>query len=101
MRKPTIWFPTKYDTNRPVQSKKQEDEGLYYLCSKNKGTDQRRPSPTQTNLNSQRSRLEVWIQEDEGLYYLSGENKGTGQRRPSPTQTKLTNLYWTTVKEAG
>ena len=48
---PTIWVPTRSDTNRPVQSQKQarslkfrieEEEGLYYPCSENKGTDQLR-----------------------------------------------------------
>ena len=42
-------FPTKSNTNWPVQPHKQtrslkfpikEEEGLYYLCSENKGTDQ-------------------------------------------------------------
>ena len=42
-------FPTRSDTNRPVQSQKQarslkfrilEEENLYYLCSENKGADQ-------------------------------------------------------------
>ena len=42
-------FPTRSDTNRPVQSKKQarslkfriwEEERLYYLCRENKGADQ-------------------------------------------------------------
>ena len=46
MRKPTFWFSTRYDTNRAVQSKKMarglkfriiKEEGLYYLCSENKG----------------------------------------------------------------
>ena len=44
-------FPTRSDTNRPVQSQKQarsskfwilEEEKLYYLCSENKGADQLR-----------------------------------------------------------
>ena len=44
-------FPTRSDTNQPVQSQKQarslkfgilEEEKLYYLCSKNKGADQLR-----------------------------------------------------------
>ena len=43
------WVLTRSDTNRPVQSQKQarnlkfwieEEQGLYYLCSENKGTDQ-------------------------------------------------------------
>ena len=49
MRKQTIWVPTRFDTNRPVQSQKQarnlkfwilEEERLYYPCSENKGADQ-------------------------------------------------------------
>ena len=49
MRKPTIWFPTWSDINQAVQLQKmarglkfriQEVEGLYYLCSENKGADQ-------------------------------------------------------------
>ena len=49
MRKPTIWVPTRYDTNRAVQSQKmvtgwkfwiEKVEELYYPCSKNKGADQ-------------------------------------------------------------
>ena len=51
MRKPTFWFPTRSDTNQAVQLQKmargfkfwiQKVEGLYYLCSKNKGADQLR-----------------------------------------------------------
>ena len=51
VRKPTIWVPTRSDTNQPVQSQKQarslkfrikEEEGLYYLCSENKGANQLR-----------------------------------------------------------
>ena len=51
MRKPTFWFPTWSDTNQAVQLQKmatglkfriKEVEGLYYLCSKNKGADQLR-----------------------------------------------------------
>ena len=51
MRKPTFWFSTRSDTNRAVQSHKMARglkfwfkivEGLYYLCSENKGTDQLR-----------------------------------------------------------
>ena len=46
MRRPTIEFPTRSDTNQPVQSQKQAmglkfwisaEEKLYYLCSENKG----------------------------------------------------------------
>ena len=40
MTKPTIWVPTRTDTNQPVQSQKQArglkfwiKEGLYYPCS--------------------------------------------------------------------
>ena len=49
VRKHVSEFPTRSDTNRAVQSQKMarglkftmsEVEGLYYLCSKNKGTDQ-------------------------------------------------------------
>ena len=51
MRKPTFWFPTWSDTNQAVQLQKmarclkfqiKKVEGLYYLCSKNKGADQLR-----------------------------------------------------------
>ena len=51
VRKPTFWFPTRSDTNRAVQPQKmarglkfriQVEEGLYYLCSENKGADQLR-----------------------------------------------------------
>ena len=50
-RKPTIWVPTRTDSNSDMQSQKQarilkfwiqEEEELYYLCSENKGTDQLR-----------------------------------------------------------
>ena len=49
MRKQTFWFPTWSDTNQAVQLQVmarglkfriQKVEGLYYLCSKNKGADQ-------------------------------------------------------------
>ena len=49
--KPTMWFPTRSDTNRPVQSQKiarslkfwiQVEEELYYPSSENKGADQLR-----------------------------------------------------------
>ena len=49
MRKPTFWFPTRSNTNQAVQLHKMarglkfcmyEVEGLYYLCSENKGADQ-------------------------------------------------------------
>ena len=49
MRKPTFWFPTRSDTNQAVQLQKMarglkfrilKVEGLYYLCSENKGADQ-------------------------------------------------------------
>ena len=51
MRKPTFWFPTWSDTNQAVQLHKMargmkcriyKVEGLYYLCSENKGADQLR-----------------------------------------------------------
>ena len=51
MRKPTFWFPTWSDTNRAVQLQKMarglkfrilKEEGMYYLCSENKGADQLR-----------------------------------------------------------
>ena len=49
MKKPTFWFSTWSDTNQAVQLQKmarglkfrtEKVEGLYYLCSKNKGADQ-------------------------------------------------------------
>ena len=47
MRKLVPGFPTRSDTNRPVQPQKQartlfqiKEEELYYLCSENKGADQ-------------------------------------------------------------
>ena len=51
MRKPTFWFPTWPDSNQAVQLQKmagglkcriQTLEGLWYLCSENKGADQPR-----------------------------------------------------------
>ena len=51
MRTPTIWVPTRSDTNQAVQSQKMvrgwnfwiwKVEELYYPCSENKGTDQLR-----------------------------------------------------------
>ena len=51
MRKPTFWFPTWSNTNQAVQLQKMarglkfwilKVEGLYYLCSENKGADQLR-----------------------------------------------------------
>ena len=51
MRKPTFWFPKWSDTNQAVQLQKMARglkfrilklEGLYYLCSENKGADQLR-----------------------------------------------------------
>ena len=51
MRKPTFWFPTRSNTNQAVQLQKmarvlkfriKNVEGLYYLCSENKGADQLR-----------------------------------------------------------
>ena len=49
--KPTMWFPTRSDTNQPVQSQKRArslkfritvEEELYYPSSENNGTDQLR-----------------------------------------------------------
>ena len=48
MRKPTFWFPTRSDTNQAVQLQnmarglkfRNTVEGLFYLCSENKGADQ-------------------------------------------------------------
>ena len=49
MRKQTFWFPTWSNTNQAVQLQKMarglkfciyEVEGLYFLCSENKGADQ-------------------------------------------------------------
>ena len=49
MEKPTMWFPTRTDTNRPVQAQKRAislkfrikvEEELYYPSSENKGADQ-------------------------------------------------------------
>ena len=49
--KPTMWFPTRFDTNRPVQSQKRArslkfrikvEEELYFPSSENKGADQLR-----------------------------------------------------------
>ena len=51
MGKPTMWFPNRSDTNRPLQSQKmvrgwkfwiQKVEELYYPSSENKGADQLR-----------------------------------------------------------
>ena len=51
MRKPTVLFPTRSDTNQAVQLQKMarglkfrihEVEGLYYPFSENKGADQLR-----------------------------------------------------------
>ena len=49
--KPTMWFPTRSETNRPVQAQKRArslkfrikvGEELYYPSSENKGADQLR-----------------------------------------------------------
>ena len=49
MKRPTMWFPNRSDSDQAVQSQKQarslkfrilEEEKMYYLCSENKGTDQ-------------------------------------------------------------
>ena len=51
MRKPTFWFSTWSDTTKAVQLQKMDRglkfriykvEGLFYLCSENKGADQLR-----------------------------------------------------------
>ena len=51
VRKPTIWVPTRFDTNRAVQSQKMikgwkfwiwKEEELHNPCSENKGADQLR-----------------------------------------------------------
>ena len=51
VEKPTMWFPNRSDTNRPVQAQKRArslkfrslvEEGLYYPSSENKGADQLR-----------------------------------------------------------
>ena len=51
MRKPSMWFPTRSDTNQAVQAQKMargwkfwiyKVEELYYPCSENKGADQLR-----------------------------------------------------------
>ena len=51
MRKQTFWFPTWSNTNQAVQLQKmarglkfqiEKVEGLYYVCSENKGADQLR-----------------------------------------------------------
>ena len=51
--KPTMWFPTRSDTNRPVQAQKRArslkfriyiEEELYYPSSENNGADQLRGS---------------------------------------------------------
>ena len=51
MRKPTFWLPTRSHTNQAVQLQEmarslkfgiKKVEGLYYLCSENKGADQLR-----------------------------------------------------------
>ena len=51
MRKPTMWFPNRSDTNRAVQPQKtarslkfliSEEDGFYFPTSENKGADQLR-----------------------------------------------------------
>ena len=51
LRKPVFGFPARTDTNQAVQLQKmarglkfciQKEEGLYYLCTENKGDDQLR-----------------------------------------------------------
>ena len=51
MERPTMWFPNRSDTNRPVQAQKRArslkfrikvEEELYYPSGENKGADQLR-----------------------------------------------------------
>ena len=51
VEKPTMWFPTRSDINRPVQSQTRArilkfqilvEEEVYYPCSENNGADQLR-----------------------------------------------------------
>ena len=53
VRKPTIWVPTRSNTNQPLQSqmiarsfkfRTKEEDGVYYPFSENKGADQLRGS---------------------------------------------------------
>ena len=72
-RKPVLGFPTRYDTNRPVQSQKKarsskfqiyEEEELYYPCSENKGADQ----------------LRSYCEADLRLCFRIGKNPGFSRR---------------------
>ena len=58
----------------------QEEEGLYYPCSENKGADQLRGYRSVQSLNMGRG-FKFRIQEVEGLYYPCRENKGADQLR--------------------
>ena len=67
--KPTMWFPTRSDTNRAVQTQKTarsmkfriyEVEGLYYPCNENKGADQLRGSEADMRLCFRLCRLLVF-----------------------------------------
>ena len=51
VQKPTMWFPTRSDTNRAVQAQKMAGDGKFWIkkveesnypCSENKGADQLR-----------------------------------------------------------
>ena len=57
--KPTMWFPNRSDTNRPVQAQKRArsvkfrievEEELYYPSSENKGADQLRGNNREADL---------------------------------------------------
>ena len=87
-RKRVFGFPTRADTNRPVQSQRQaiarslkfwikEEEKLYYPC---------------ILLKSQRQAiarsLKFWIKEEEKLYYPCSEDKGTDQHRSDNDQLR-------------
>ena len=70
MRKPTMWFPNRSDTNQAVQSQKQatsskfqifkEEEEVYYPCSENKGADQLRVCEADLRLCFRICRLSVF-----------------------------------------
>ena len=53
VRKPTMWFPNRSDTNRPVQAQKR----------------------------ARSLKLKFWIEVEEELYYPNIENKGADQLR--------------------
>ena len=75
MKKPTMWFLNRSDTNQFVQSKKmarslkfciKKIEELYYPCSENKGPDQLRSVSLLSHMQNV-GFLMIW------LIYLSGE----------------------------